>query len=157
MRLPLNIFLLYGLIALASISILGFRPVCATQEIIVKEIVPYSLGFEKVEFYEAFAVIQKPYRLDNLPYYLKSLCAKYPNVDTYVLRLFDSDEFATRKKFDRYSRQGVAFPDYSKFVNDYIAVFEPSLRRLTYFPLQQERSYQVTLPTRWCAFNKDAK
>ena len=135
-------FLLLGLICASSTA-------AASPTIYVKGIHAYTLGYPKVEFYEAYIVTDaQQLSADVLIKLLRPFCSEFPRLETYMVRVFSDGKWATPQSFD----WGLGPPS-AQARKDLAPIYLAELRpdgTLTLYPYQ-EGSKTVAITRGWCA------
>lgn len=88
------IFLSLGLIQVSAAMAIN-------ESIYLQGIHAYTLGYPKVEFYEAYIVTDaQQLSAEATVNLLRPLCVEFPKLDTYMVRVFSDSKWAKPQSFD---------------------------------------------------------
>jgi len=89
-------------------------------------------------------------RLDELPFELKALCAKYPKLDQYSITVVSDPEVAHSQAFRDFQATLVVRPqrDWEQYRGVYVAEYTEGT--MTLFPADPKQSRTIRTSAHWC-------
>lgn len=119
----------------------------------LQTLIARTLGFPKVEFYEAFVVTssRKLESTDTLLELVRPLCSEFPKLDSYLVRVFSDAKWAKEQAFD----WGIG-PQGSNVRADLADIYMAEIRpdgTLTLFPYRSSPT-TVNIGRSWCSVKR---
>lgn len=122
-------------------------------KIYLKNLQAYTLGYPRVEFYEAFLVTSlHEFRRDNLMQQVRGLCNEFPMIDRYIVRIFNDEKIADPQTFKSAfgsSIGGNLNKGETVTINSYVAEINPK-GELILFPFSPDKKKVVNIGHDWC-------
>jgi hypothetical protein len=122
---------------------------CDESAIYMNDVTENTLGYPYSQFSEAYLVANSHARdPDDLLRVVRTVCAKFPNLDSYLVRVFTDAKWATADAYDwDFPPMIVAMP--KGLADAYMAEINPGKGLLTLYPFKYP-PVTATIGPDWC-------
>jgi hypothetical protein len=134
---------------LLSLAVLGMVGACDDSSVYLNDVTENTLGYPYAQYREAYIVANAhahdPAELLRI---IRAACAKFPNLDTYLVRVSADAKWANSNAYDwDFPPMMVAMP--KGLADAYVAEINPGKGQLTFYPFKYP-PVTIAIDREWC-------
>jgi hypothetical protein len=131
------------------VALVVFTSACDESAVYMNDVTENTLGYPYAQFSEAYLVANARARdPEGLMRIVRTACAKFPNLDSYLVRVFADAKWASSDAYDwDFPPMMVAMP--KGLADAYLAEINPGKGLLTLYPFKYP-PVTIAIASDWC-------